>query len=216
MRRKLPTTVAALAFATLTALSGVVAAAGAGAAADTVRTHTAPADTAPADTIPIGVVPTGTIPIGVVPAGVVPTDSDTDTDTDTGIAPLPVADPAVRAEADRIMNLTYRGFARTPHVEPFNWTTDGCSVPVGFAPYSQVFRPACVQHDFGYRNYGAHHELRLSPTRETKNWIDGRFRTEMERICQDTYVSHLAGLNCANAARAYYVAVSLGGDAAFF
>ncbi|GGU48960.1 phospholipase A2 [Streptomyces lavendofoliae] len=208
MRRKLPTTVAALAFATFTALSGVVATAGAGVAADTVRTHTAPADTAPADTIPIGVVPTGTIPVGVVPVGIVP--------TGTGILPVPVADPALRAEADRIMNLTYRGFARTPHVEPFDWTTDGCSVPVGFAPYSQVFRPACVQHDFGYRNYGANHELRLSPTRETKNWIDSRFRTEMERICQDTYVSHLAGLNCVNAARAYYVAVSLGGDAAFF
>ncbi|GAA2497804.1 phospholipase A2 [Streptomyces gobitricini] len=166
MRRKLSTTVAALAFATTTALSGVVATAGTSVAAGTV--------------------------------------------------PVPVADPAVREEADRIMNLTYRDFARTPRVEPFNWTTDGCSVPVGYAPYSQVFRPACVQHDFGYRNYGANHELRLSPTRETKNWIDSQFRTEMERVCQDTYATYLAHLNCVNAAQAYHVAVSFGGDRAFF
>ncbi|MEV3987382.1 phospholipase A2 [Streptomyces sp. NPDC049837] len=166
MRRKLSTTVAALAFASTTALSGVVATAGTGVAADT--------------------------------------------------GPAAVAEPTVREQADRIMNLTYREFARTPRVEPFNWSTDGCSVPTGYAPYSEVFRPACVQHDFGYRNYGANHELRLSPTRETKNWIDRRFRTEMERVCQDTYLTPLRHLNCVNAAQAYYLAVSVGGDQAFF
>lgn len=165
MRRKLPTTLAALAFATTTALSGVVATAGTGVAADST------------------------------PA---------------------VTGPAVREQADRIMNLTYREFARTPRVEPFNWTTDGCSVPTGHAPYSEVFRPACVQHDFGYRNYGAHHELRLSPTREAKNWIDSRFRTEMERVCQDTYFTPLAHINCVNAAKAYHLAVGFAGDPAFF
>ncbi|ORT57032.1 phospholipase A2 [Streptomyces sp. CB03238] len=160
MRRKLSTTAAALAFATTTALSGVVASAG------------------------------------------------------TSVAT--VAEPTVREQADRIMNLTYREFARTPRIEPFNWTTDGCSVPSGYAPYSEVFRPACVQHDFGYRNYGANHELKLSPTRETKDWIDSRFRTEMERVCQDTSVTPLAHINCMNAAQAYHLAVSFGGDPAFF
>ncbi|MER7112563.1 phospholipase A2 [Streptomyces sp. NPDC000229] len=167
MRRKLSTTAAALAFATTTALSGVVTAAGTAVAADT-------------DPVVL------------------------------------IAEPSVREQADQIMSLTYREFASTPRVEPFNWTTDGCSVPTGFAPYSEVFRPACVQHDFGYRNYGAHHELKLSPTRETKNWIDSRFRTEMERVCQDTYVTPLAHMNCVNAAQAYHVAVSFGGDPAFF
>ncbi|MGA5407541.1 phospholipase A2 [Streptomyces lavendulocolor] len=195
MRRKLPTAVAALAFVTTTALSGVVATAG----------------TAAADIDPVPVTELGAtsvllpMPVPVpVPVSV------------PGAATAPAADPAVRREADRIMHLTYREFARTPRVQPFDWTTDGCSVPVGYAPYSQVFRPACVQHDFGYRNYGARGALRLSPTRETKNWIDNRFRTEMERVCQDTYATPLAGLNCMNAARAYHVAVSLGGDGAFF
>ncbi|MEU0662622.1 phospholipase A2 [Streptomyces lavendulocolor] len=195
MRRKLPTAVAALAFVTTTALSGVVATAG----------------TAAADIDPVPVTELGAasvllpMPVPVPVLVSVP-----------GAGAAPAADPAVRREADRIMHLTYREFARTPRVQPFDWTTDGCSVPVGYAPYSQVFRPACVQHDFGYRNYGARGALRLSPTRETKNWIDSRFRAEMERVCQDTYVTPLAGLNCMNAARAYHVAVSLGGDGAFF
>ncbi|AUH44566.1 phospholipase A2 [Streptomyces sp. CMB-StM0423] len=128
----------------------------------------------------------------------------------------PAAAPTLREQADALMNLTYGSFAETPHVPPFNWTTDGCSVPTGYAPYSDVFRPACVLHDFGYRNYGADHELKLSPTRETKNWIDGRFRTEMRRICDDRDTSRLSHLTCVNAAEAYYEAVQLGGDNAFF
>ena len=142
-------------------------------------------------------------------------------DTATAAEANPVATgfaaaPTLREQADAIMNLTYVEFAETPHVPPFNWTNDGCSVPTGYAPYSEVFRPACVQHDFGYRNYGADHELQLSPTRETKNWIDGRFRTEMRRICDDRESSRLSHLACVNAAEAYYGAVQLGGDSSFF
>ncbi|GAA4894196.1 phospholipase A2 [Streptomyces coeruleoprunus] len=127
-----------------------------------------------------------------------------------------LAEPTLREQADHIMNLTYREFAVTPHIPPFNWTNDGCSVPTGLAPYSEVFRPACVQHDFGYRNYGGKWELKLSPTRETKNWIDGRFRTEMRRICDDTYRFPVAHLNCVNAAEMYHTAVQFGGDSSFF
>ncbi|MBO8185641.1 phospholipase A2 [Streptomyces spirodelae] len=135
---------------------------------------------------------------------------------DRGIVAVAPAPPAVRAEADELMNLPYGEFARAPHVPPFNWTTDGCSVPTGYAPYSEVFRPACVQHDFGYRNYGGNHELKLDPTRKTKNWIDGRFRTEMRRICDDSYKTPLRHTNCVNASRAYYLAVQLAGDSSFF
>ncbi|GAA2118141.1 phospholipase A2 [Streptomyces synnematoformans] len=137
-------------------------------------------------------------------------------DQTPGPAAPAAAAPPLREQADALMNLTYREFAETPHVPPFNWTTDGCSVPTGHAPYSETFRPACVQHDFGYRNYGANHELQLSPTRETKNWIDGRFRTEMRRICDDRHRSTLPHLVCVNAAEAYYGAVQVGGDSSFF
>ncbi|WP_431984828.1 phospholipase A2 [Streptomyces qinglanensis] len=135
----------------------------------------------------------------------------------TGPAPrTALADPAVRAEADRLMELTYRQFAAARHTPPFNWTTDGCSVPAGLLPYSKVFRPACVQHDFGYRNYGGNHELKLDPTRATKNWIDGRFRTEMRRICDDRYSAAGRHRNCRRAADTYYAGVRIGGDKAFF
>ncbi|QGV76925.1 phospholipase A2 [Streptomyces ficellus] len=148
-------------------------------------------------------------------SGVIAAAGTSAADTADTLFPV-VAEATLREEADRIMNLTYRDFARTPRVEPFDWSTDGCSVPTGYAPYSEVFRPACVQHDFGYRNYGANHGLALDPTRETKNWIDGRFRTEMERVCQDTSYTPLAHFNCVNAARAYFVAVNVAGDPAFF
>lgn len=126
--------------------------------------------------------------------------------------------PTVREQADVIMNLTYEDFARAPHTAPFNWTTDGCSVPSGFTPYSKVFKPACVLHDFGYRNYGGNHELKLSPERETKNWVDGRFRTEMKRICDDRYKTPLRHRGCRTAAAAYYEAVNKSpqADKAFF
>ncbi|MFE9339646.1 phospholipase A2 [Streptomyces sp. NPDC007063] len=126
------------------------------------------------------------------------------------------ADPAIRAEADRLMELTYREFAAVRHSPPFNWTTDGCSVPTGLFPYREVFRPACVQHDFGYRNYGGNHELGLDPTRATKNWIDSRFRTEMRRICDDRYSAAGRHRNCRRAADTYYTGVRIGGDKAFF
>ncbi|MGW8376836.1 phospholipase A2 [Streptomyces sp. ODS28] len=132
------------------------------------------------------------------------------------LAPAAPAAPSVREQADRIMNLGYAEFARTPHVAPFNWTNDGCSVPTGYTPYRKVFEPACVQHDFGYRNYGALHELRLSPTRETRRWIDGRFRTEMRHICEDTYTTPLRLHGCLAAADAYHLAVRAGGGKAFY
>ncbi|GAA2631427.1 phospholipase A2 [Streptomyces axinellae] len=124
----------------------------------------------------------------------------------------------VRQQADQIMNLGYEEFARTPHITPFNWTTDGCSVPGPFAPYREVFHLACTQHDFGYRNYGGNHELKLSPTRETKNWIDGRFRTELIRTCENTYPTPLRRQGCLTAADAYYLGVHTtpAADKAFF
>jgi hypothetical protein len=125
------------------------------------------------------------------------------------------AGPKVRAEADRLMGLTYRKFARARHIPPFDWGTDGCSVPVG-TPYSGVFRPACVQHDFGYRNYGARGKLKLAPTRKTKSWIDGRFRTEMQRICDDRFSAPRRNRECRDTAQVYYLGVQIGGDRYFF
>ncbi|MFI1031305.1 phospholipase A2 [Streptomyces sp. NPDC020951] len=91
----------------------------------------------------------------------------------------------VRAEADRIMNLNSADFARHPHVDPFDWSNDGCTWwPDG------IFGPACAMHDFGYRNYGHHGRLNLSPTQTIKDWIDERFWHEMRNLC---FVHHSEG-----------------------
>ena len=126
----------------------------------------------------------------------------------------PDVSTSVIDEADRIMNDTYQEFAAEPHRPPFDWSTDGCSVPVApeLIPWNATFRPACVQHDFGYRNYGGGGELQLSPTRDTKNWIDGRFREEMGRICR----TRLDAPACLSMANVYYQAVQHFGGHAFF
>jgi hypothetical protein len=100
--------------------------------------------------------------------------------------PPPPGHVSLRAEAIAIMNLTYKEFgwmrSHDP-IRPFNWTSDGCSwTPPAWA---QLFRPACLLHDFGYRNFG--NGLRLQRTEARRAWIDGRFYTEMKRICNDKY-----------------------------
>jgi phospholipase A2-like protein len=117
----------------------------------------------------------------------------------------------VRQAADRIMALHYDDFARHPRVTPFDWDTDGCSSPV---PVDRLFREACAMHDFGYRNYGRHYRgLNLSPTRETKSWIDGRFLEEMRLICADHYPGKVW---CLTSTRVVYEVVSRFGDGGFW
>jgi Prokaryotic phospholipase A2 len=120
-------------------------------------------------------------------------------------------DPAVRAR--EIMGLTYQQFATTPHEPPFEWSADGCSAAV----YDPDMTPACNLHDFGYRNFGNHYALKLSPTRETKNWIDARFGEEMDRICKDKYEGLPdAWEECHNHATIMLTAVQQFGDSSFF
>ena len=95
----------------------------------------------------------------------------------------------------------------------FDWSTDYCSSspdnPLGFR-----FTLSCHRHDFGYRNYGAQAGgLRLSPIRQTKDWIDTRFWHEMRQTCFD---HHGGGNWCLIHARAAYLAVHKFGDRYFW
>ncbi|GAA0844734.1 phospholipase A2 [Streptosporangium amethystogenes subsp. fukuiense] len=92
-----------------------------------------------------------------------------------------ISSAGVYEDARHIMGLNYPDFERHPRVAPFDWSTDGCT------GIGQFFRRACVIHDFGYRNFGNHGALKLSPFPATKEWIDERFWHEMRRICFDTY-----------------------------
>lgn len=126
---------------------------------------------------------------------------------------------SVKERADKIMNLSYKKFAKADHSKPFDWRNNGCSSPLPYTPFQEVFRRACNQHDFGYRNYGSATKggLKLSPTRATKNRIDGKFALELKRTCEDTYaVWNPQRHACLTAGGGYYTAVSQGGDGHFF
>lgn len=131
----------------------------------------------------------------------------------TGPATAPAEAATVKQRAVSIMNLTYKKFAQAPREKPFEWSTDGCSSPI----YDRDMIPACVQHDFGYRNFGNHYALKLEVTRARKDWIDKRFQTEMHRICDHKYTRGSSNHDvCGRNADIMYTAVQLFGDSSYF
>lgn len=96
-----------------------------------------------------------------------------------------------------------------------DWSTDGCSVPKGLADYYvKLFRPSCVRHDFGYRNYGKVH--RYHRTQARKDSLDTQFYANMKRQCATR--PGLQGTACRKVAWVFYKAVALSPQAhrAFF
>lgn len=121
-------------------------------------------------------------------------------------------------KAVKYMKLKHTDFVKSKKVKPFIWKHNGCSVPTGYAPYMVTFTKSCIQHDFGYRNFGSGTKggLKLKPTQSTKTWIDARFRTEMKRACKTKYKKGNPLKMCNKAADAYWTGVRVGGKKAFF
>lgn len=146
--------------------------------------------------------------------------------TPEAVAAIPLASTASEQEIARareIMNMSYQEFARLPHEGPFEWSNDGCSSPMPADPYREYFQPACVQHDFGYRNFGGHYGKGYGTDRRTKNWIDAHFRDEMQRICDSrpdvpnpTPGAPSSRVYCYNGLTSYYYAVRDRGDSSYF
>jgi hypothetical protein len=129
----------------------------------------------------------------------------------------PAEAATVRQRADELMKLSYQDFVHHKKVKPFDWSNDGCSSPIPGDPYRAVFHDACLQHDFGYRNYGGQGRLKLEPTRKMKDWIDQNFKGETHRICNDRYATQFLPRDaCYGASEAYYLAVHTFGDSSFF
>jgi hypothetical protein len=139
----------------------------------------------------------------------------------TALAGPPAPTSPTVAEANRIMSYGWEDFAAGPRSAPFDWTTDGCSSPLPATPLAEVFRPACAQHDFGYRNYGARGVVR-SATREVKDWIDTRFDAELGRICRKNFAPTPSPTSlspyeqCMQVAGSFVAAVRAKGDPYFF
>lgn len=122
-------------------------------------------------------------------------------------SPATAQEQPSRAEADRIMRLdgaAYTAVRASPtRPRAYDWTTDGCTLTP--RPWALSFRPACRLHDFGYRNYGR--GLRLGRDERTRRWIDGRFRTEMLRLCAARPARRYARSLCRIEASTMYLVV---------
>jgi len=122
-----------------------------------------------------------------------------------------------REQADRIMQMNYKEFAelRQSATRPqgYRWDTDGCTPD--WAP--KYFTRACYLHDFGYRNYGSARKNapHLSPTQQTKDWIDKRFYQEMANICNNEAKTDKGRAICKRKADALYDHVKKGRTAFF-
>lgn len=96
----------------------------------------------------------------------------------------------LRTEAIAIMRQTYAQFMvmkKYDRYGPFDWSSDGCSWTPNWKGFNlaAIFDAACEEHDFGYRNFGK--GLRLGRNERRRAWIDNRFHTEMDRICNDKW-----------------------------
>ncbi len=94
---------------------------------------------------------------------------------------------SLRGVADSYMRLSLADFVavRSQRPPPFEWSTDGCSGGVFGKLLPPAFLPACWRHDFGYRNYGS--GLKLSPTEDTRYFIDLGLLHDLQAICDSTY-----------------------------
>lgn len=116
------------------------------------------------------------------------------------------AHPALRERARQLVAMDHHAFlaVKATAEPPFDWSTDGCtSTP---ASWAVTFDGPCQQHDFGYRNLG--HGLRLWATRTARTWVDGRFLTELRRVCAERFAGR-ARDRCRVRARAMHLAVRL-------
>lgn len=113
---------------------------------------------------------------------------------------------ALRAQARQLVAIDHHAFlvVKATAPPPFDWSADGCtSTP---AAWAVTFDAPCQQHDFGYRNLG--HGLRLWPTNAARRWVDGRFLTELRRVCGERFTGR-ARARCRVRARAMHAAVRL-------
>ncbi|KAK7757344.1 hypothetical protein SLS62_000356 [Diatrype stigma] len=124
--------------------------------------------------------------------------------------------PALEAETDRLLfsaslaDFLAAAAAQSP--PGLDWSTDGCtSAPDD--PFGFDFEPACVRHDFGYRNYKAQGRFDDMPG-GTKAAIDTNFRQDLYGQCAAEGARDI----CEATADVYYEAVVLfgrkGGEAA--
>lgn len=131
------------------------------------------------------------------------------------VPPERAVKPQYKGKIDRYMGLPLAQFmverGRAP--EPFDWSTDGCSVDVGDRPGGFDFGAPCTRHDFGYRNLGVG-EIQASPIDATRAAADSRFYEDMMDECAKHRWRQR--IDCENWASGYYQGVRQHGGRAFY
>ncbi|MVN89133.1 phospholipase [Deinococcus sp. HMF7620] len=97
----------------------------------------------------------------------------------------------------------YRAERARPSYAGLDWSNDGCSAPVNYLGYNDVFHAACEVHDFGYRNLP-----RLTPRSEwdgLRGATDAVFLANMKVLCDGLSAWRTPG--CYAVASAYFAAV---------
>ncbi|MET9995232.1 phospholipase A2 [Streptomyces mutabilis] len=103
--------------------------------------------------------------------------------------------------------------AGKPDPYEFNWSTNKCNFPAPNSVGIYDFTPACIRHDFGYRNYKdlfGKNNFRTQPN--GRKLIDEIFLQDMNAICDDhvkpnAAAAPVAAATCRQAARVYYEGV---------
>ena len=106
--------------------------------------------------------------------------------------------------------------AGKPDPYEFKWSTNKCNAPAPNSVGGYDFTPACIRHDFGYRNYRdlyGENNFRTQPN--GRALIDEIFLQDMNAICDasaqpNQYVpvpDMAAATGCKAAARTYYTGV---------
>lgn len=105
--------------------------------------------------------------------------------------------------------------ARATGEAPFDWTSDGCSTPAiqDLAKWNGTFTNPCLQHDFGYRNFGVGGVVQ-NATESMRTQIDNKFKQDMYDVCRPMSLGKR--VECQFVASAYYNVVRNVGGAAFY
>jgi hypothetical protein len=100
----------------------------------------------------------------------------------------------------------------------FDWSSDGCTsfipVPGRFLQARfKMFAPACVRHDWGYRNFGSVNIRGFDANEERRRAVDERMRSDMFEICEREEPD---SMRCRIDAMLVHRGVRLGGHLSFY
>ena len=144
-------------------------------------------------------------------------------------ADLAVIEPAARdqllVEMDELLAMPLADFlaareelAARPGPAVYDWSSDGCTSPVpalrsAFAARFERFAPACVRHDWGYRNFGSVNIRGFDATEDRRWSVDERMRADMLEICEQ---EEPTSIRCRIEAELVHRAVRVAGHLSFY